>query len=862
MRLIPARPFVLALFATLLALAGSAVAQEAPPAHERYRTPSDDIVRILKAEPLPSVSLNPTRTHMLLQRRQAMPTIADLAEPMLRLAGRRINPANNAPHGSANIIGLTVKEVATGQERAVELPGEPRIQGVSWSPDGARFAFVLTHEDGSELWIGDAATAEARKLTERNLNTLVSGGFNWMPDGKTLLAFLIPEGRGPAPDEPRVPDGPVVQESAGRTSPVRTFQDLLQDQHDEALFDYYFTSRPVLMPIDGGEEKEVGPSAVYSGISASPTGRYLLVSRIMRPYSYMVTMGSFPETIEVLDLETMKAVELARLPLRDQTPIGGVDTGPRGHQWQDTAGVDRLLWAEALDDGNPRNKDVPHRDRIMALAAPFTEPPIELWRTQHRFAGINWLEGGARALVSEFDRDRRWSRTWLVDLSRPVTVQDAARTAAADPRDQIRANVRANDANDPVLIWDRSTQDRYGDPGRPVSITNAAGRNVVDVETVGGEEVIYLSGNGASPEGDRPFLDRMSLSTRESDRLWQNSGESFESFVAILDAADDAAGPTILTRHETPVEPPNYFRIDLGNNAEDARAQLTDFEHPAPQLREIRKELVTYQRDDGVTLSATLYLPPDYQEGQRLPLIVWAYPREFNDPAMASQVSGSPYRFTTIGGISHLFLLLEGYAIMDGATMPVVGDDPLTVNDTFIKQIVASAKAAIDYAAERGVADPERVGVGGHSYGAFMTANLLAHSDLFDAGVARSGAYNRTLTPFGFQSEERTFWEAPDVYFNLSPFMHADKIDEPLLLIHGEMDNNSGTFPEQSERLYHAVKGHGGTVRLVMLPYESHGYRAEESVMHTLAEMIDWFDQHVKQASPGAAPGNDEATGN
>jgi len=351
----------------------------------------------------------------------------------------------------------------------------------------------------------------------------------------------------------------------------------------------------------------------------------------------------------------------------------------------------------------------------------------------------------------------------------------------------------------------------------------------------------------------------MNLATLETDRLWQNSGERYESFIAFLES--DQERPTILTRHETPVEPPNYFAIDLGADDAGARRQITDFEHPAPQLRDVKKELVTYQRDDGVTLSATLYLPPGYEEADGpLPLIVWAYPREFNDAAMASQVSGSPYRFTTIGGTSHLFLLLEGYAIMDGATMPVVGDDPLTVNDTFITQIVASAQAAIDYAAERGVGDPQRVGVGGHSYGAFMTANLLAHSDLFDAGVARSGAYNRTLTPFGFQSEERTFWQAPDVYFNLSPFMHADQINEPLLLIHGQIDNNSGTFPEQSERLYHAVTGHGGTVRLVMLPYESHGYRGEESVMHVLAEMIDWFDEHVKNAADSPAPARDAAT--
>lgn len=131
-----------------------------------------------------------------------------------------------------------------------------------------------------------------------------------------------------------------------------------------------------------------------------------------------------------------------------------------------------------------------------------------------------------------------------------------------------------------------------------------------------------------------------------------------------------------------------------------------------------------------------------------------------------------------------------------------------------------------------------------------MTANLLAHSDLFRAGIARSGAYNRTLTPFGFQSERRTFWEAPEMYAKVSPFWYADKIKEPILLIHGEADNNQGTFPIQSERMFAAIRGNGGTARLVMLPLEAHGYAAKESTEHTLFEMVQWFDKWVKNAKP------------
>jgi len=175
-----------------------------------------------------------------------------------------------------------------------------------------------------------------------------------------------------------------------------------------------------------------------------------------------------------------------------------------------------------------------------------------------------------------------------------------------------------------------------------------------------------------------------------------------------------------------------------------------------------------------------------------------------------------------------------------------VGVEP---NDTFVEQLVSSAEAAVNAVVERGVVDPEKIAVGGHSYGGFMTAHLLAHTKLFKAGLARSGAYNRTLTPFGFQGEERTFWEATPTYIRLSPFAHAKKIAEnkrPLLLIHGENDENSGTHPMQSERLYNAVKGMGGIIRLVKLPFERHGYRARQSIMHALYEQDMWLQTYVE----------------
>ncbi len=772
---------------------------------EGYRKPPESIRKVLDAPPPPLVSISPKRDQMVLIDWVRYPPLADLAQPMLRLAGLRINPNTNGPHEPRQFVGFRIKTIPSGQERRIALPAGADLGAPVWTPDGKRFAFTLTRPNGIQLWLADAVAGTARQLPNIQLNAAYGTPVQWMPGGKTLLVQTVASGRGKVPAAPTVPPGPTIQESAGRAAPVRTYQDLLKNPHDEALFDHYATSQLTLVEASGGKAVPVGKPGIFADVEPSPDGKYLLVARNHRPYSYLIGYWAFPKKVEVWDRTGRPAHKLADLPLAERVPIGGVPTGPRGYHWMPTDPA-TLVWVEALDEGDPKKK-VAHRDRVRLLPAPFRTDPTDLAKTEHRYAGLHWIERGGQVLLSEYDRDRLWRRTWLID----------------------RANL------DRRLVWDLSVNDRYKAPGEPVYRTLANGHRAVRREG----NSIYLEGPGASPEGDRPFLDRLNLESLQAERLFHSPAGSYESFVALIDA------DRFITRRETLTEPPNYLLRSLGEAKPTA---LTRFPDPAPQLRSIQKRLVTYKRADGVPLSFTLYLPPDYKEGERLPTFVWAYPREYGDAATAGQVSGSPHRFTTITGISHLFLVLEGYAVLDNATMPVVGP-PETVNDTFIEQIVGSAKAAIDKAVELGVTDPERVAVGGHSYGAFMTANLLAHSDLFRTGIARSGAYNRTLTPFGFQSERRTVWEAPEVYTRLSPFMHAHKINEPLLLIHGEADDNPGTFPMQSERMYHAVKGNGGTVRYVELPHESHGYVARESVAHTLWEMASWCDRFLKQGS-------------
>ncbi len=744
---------------------------------------------------------------MLVFRTERHAPVADLAEPVVRLAGLRINPVNNGPHRAPRCVELLLQPLPDGKERAVVLPAGARITPPVWSPDGSHFAFLRFGSREVELWVGDGKRGAARRL-RGGINAAMGEPFQWMPDSQSLLCQTVVTNRSRPPAPPRVPGGPVVQETAGKIAPAPTYQDLLESPHEEDLFDYYATAQLAMVNSRTGATVPVGLPDVFSLVAPSPDGRLLLVSRIQRPYSYQLTVTGFPRAVEVWDMDGKVMLQLANLVLAEEVPIGGVRPGPRQYQWRPTSPA-TLVWMEALDGGDLRRR-VPYRDRVLMQDAPFIGKPTELARTEHRCQAVTWTERTDVALVREHQASRRWNRVWLVNPDAPTEPSK--------------------------LLWDVAVQDRYSDPGSPLQRPLANGFRVARVH----EGNLFLVGAGATPEGERPFLDSFNLATLRTERLFQSDESGHETVVALL--KPDAS--QFITRRESPIRPANYFIRAL---ADGGRKPITDFPDLMPQLRSIRKQLVTYQRPDGVPLSFTLYLPADHQPGQQLPTILWAYPREFNDVDTAGQVSTRANRYTTFTGASHLFLVTQGYAVLDNATMPIIGDTK-KANDTFLEQIISSAKAAVDKAVEMGVADPNRVGVAGHSYGAFMVANLLAHTDIFRAGIARSGAYNRTLTPFGFQNERRTLWEAPEVYSRMSPFMFANRVNEPLLLIHGEADNNPGTFPIQSERLYQAIKGNGGTSRLILLPHESHAYEARESVEHVLWETVQWFDRYVKRA--------------
>lgn len=804
---------VLGLFATTARAADELAYKRAPEA----------VRAVLDAPTFPTMRPSPTGARVLLTRTLRYPPIAQLAAPMLRLAGVRFDPSNRARAGSVDIVEMVIRDVADGRERKVALPSGARVTRTSWNPAGTMIAFVEASARELELWVADATTGKARRIPGVQLNGTLDDDITWLPDGESVVVRLVPRGLGAVPAATQTPIGPRIEDSARVDRPSSTYEarDLLRTPHDADLFEYYARSQLAVVDLRRGSVRRIGPVIAATDVSPSPDGRFLLVEHVERPYSFERPYRRFPTKVELWDRKGTRVRTIAELPLADRVPIGGVPTGPRDHTWLPNEPA-TLVWTEALDGGDSFAKVDAH-DRVMIAAV--GEDPVAAWTTKQRLGGIAWLEGGRTALVSEVDQDRHRVVTQIVDF---------AKTPAAGQ-----------------VVWDRSYDDSYGDPGAPVGRVLASGHTVVRVVDGG----IFLDGRGATETGERPFLDRLDLASRRTERLFRADADALEDFLAWV---DPGAG-TFLTRHESPSSPPNLVLRTLGAAIVDPAAgeatrsssarRLTDVRDPAPVLRKVGKQLVKYQRADGVQLSFTLYLPPDHQPGTPLPTILWAYPLDYTDRSAAGQVRGSPQEFTWITGPSPVFLALAGYAVLDDVAMPVVGPTP-GAYDTFVEQVIANAEAAIDKAVELGVTDRERVGVIGHSHGALMTANLLIYSDLFRAGVARSGAYNHTLRPFGFQNERRTLYQARKTYERLSPTLHADAVDEPLLLIHGAIDANPGTTPQQSEKLYEAVRGVGGTTRLVMLPFESHGYLARESTEHVIAETLEWFDRHVKAAGP------------
>lgn len=777
-----------------------------------YQKPPKEILDLADAPLPPLLRINSSGENTFLIYRKQFKSIAELSEKELRLAGLRINPANNISSRERYYYQIEILDVASGETTPVKgLPEEGKLSNFSWSPDEEKVAFTHATSNSLELWYFDFSRGEAEKLVDGNVNACLGTTFEWFKDSKALLVKLVPDDKQTLIDESlAIPTGPIVSENDGQEAQNRTYQDLLKNKNDE--FNFEQLSRATLAKVDlDGSISTWKEADMYEDMSFSPNGAYIMLTTIKKPFSYLVPYYRFPAVTEIYDLDGNLVSTVVETPLLEELPKGfmATYTGKRRINWRADKPAS-IYWVEALDGGDPE-VNVPYRDALFQQDAPFTGEPEYLLKVKNRYAGMYWGDD-SRAIAIDRWWSNRNTKSYLFNPSNP---------------DQ-----------EPKIIFDRNYQDRYNDPGNFVTERNKYGRSVLALRG----DWAHLIGRGYSEDGIRPFVDKMHLESGETSRLYQADGK--DQLEIILYGMDVDKG-TYLTRLESPSQYPSY---NLRNIETGELTPVTQFKNPFAAMQEVEKEILTYTRPDGVELSATLYLPPGYDKTkkEKLPMIMWAYPREYKDKSSAGQITSSALEFTYPYYGSPLYWVLRGYAILDDAAFPIIGEGEEEPNDSFIDQLVGNAKAAIDHVDSLGYIDRDRVAVGGHSYGAFMTANLLSHSNLFAAGIARSGAYNRTLTPFGFQAEERNYWEAPEIYYQMSPFMHADNMKTPLLLIHGEADNNSGTYPMQSERYFNALKGLGATVRLVVLPKESHGYTARESILHLLWEQDRWLEKYVK----------------
>jgi dipeptidyl aminopeptidase/acylaminoacyl peptidase len=779
-----------------------------------YKMPPKDIADMLLAKTSPNVSVSYMGEWMLFAESSSYPSVEELARPELKIAGLRINPNNFAPSRQNFINNLYLQNLVTGKQFKITGMPSPLYAGsVQWSPNDKKFAFTQTTNDRVDLYVIDLATQKAAKVNKSPLNVLFGSAYQWYDDN-TILYRAAVKPASQAPAKPLMPKGPTMQENYGKAAPRPTFQDLIKSPYDEKLFEFYMSCQ--LIKNINGTETRIGQPGIYGTISVSPDKKYLITRMIKKPFSYTVPAFGFPTLVCITDLNGKMIKQLADLPSSETAPSGNdnVQLAPRDFGWRDDEPA-TVTWCMPLDSGLIK-KNVDFHDIVYSLSAPFNTSPKELFRTKMRYRGISW---GTPTLALVFEG---------------LTGKQATVTSKYNPS-----------TGQMEKLLERNTTDNYSNPGSPVTVRNEYGRYVI-MTTDNGNKILMNNPTGSSPKGDLPFLASFDLNTKKTEIIWRCPEGYFENIVRVLNPEK----LIVLTRKENEKIVPNYWIKDLNTKSGDR--QITQFTDPYPQLDGVTKQKIKYKRADGVDLTGELYLPKGYDPKRdgKLPVFIWAYPAEFNSAADAAQIRGSEHRFTLLNWGSPVFYVTQGYAVLNNAEMPIVASSKdKKPNDDFINQLTMNAEAAINILDSMGVGDRNRAAVGGHSYGAFMTANLLAHTKLFKAGIARSGAYNRSLTPFGFQNEDRTYWQAPELYMEMSPFTYADKIKAPILLVHGEMDDNTGTYPIQSERMYNAIKGHGGTVKFLSLPYEAHGYRGRENILHMLDEQFTWLEKYVKNAN-------------
>lgn len=822
---------------------------------------------------------SPDRKWFMKLESEGLPTIVDFAKGHIYLGGLQVDTMafrarSLTTRGSHSI---TIINPENGATRTIPAPEGVDISGATWSPDGKSIGYVGSSAKATHLYLMDVASGRSNQLTKAPLNAVHVTGFSFSKDGSKVVAVLVPQPFKAAPKPPAVATTPLIRFTDGKVAKERIHASLLETPYDKELLEFYSTGQLAVIDVRSRAVKNIGAPAMIRAVNASQDAQHFRVTLLDKPFSYIVPTSSFGTTEQLWDATGKSLLTIARRPLREGEPdsaaVAAVDTAAANAALMDSVMRDKnILGWNPLGPGMLVVIRDLKADSIAAAAAsarggrgagrgagaqsgrggqggpPATGPsklaiwmpPFgatdlkEVYASSGRIGSATFTPDGKTLFLGVGNQNFAMR---LADTTKHFVLQNATVSAAGGGRGGRGGGPGGGG--------------RGGQPN-PLAGTVVTRDGLVAIAS--DNRTVFVSGTkqpGANWEKEGPvsWVDKLDIESGTRSRIFESAPGATETVVAAL---DDDYTRVILSR-ESPTEVPQSYLFDLKSNT---KTKLTNNVDPTPEVSQAIRKRLWATRPDGVRFVVDVTLPKDYREGTRLPGIIWFYPTEVSTQEAYDEgrQSTNINRYPTVSPRSAEIWTTQGYVVIQPQAIPVFGPQG-SMNDNYVNELRDGLYAVINAVVDAGYLDRERIGLWGHSYGAFSTVNAMVNTKWFKAGIAGDGMYNRSLTPFGFQRESRDFWQAQDVYLNMSPFFKADKLSGALLMYHQTEDQNVGTALISSIRMQHALQGLGKTSALFMYPYEDHGPATRETDLDQWARFIAWFDIYVKNAKkPAVVP--------
>jgi dipeptidyl aminopeptidase/acylaminoacyl peptidase len=853
--------------------AAAIAADKALLAKETYQMPPAEIAKLVSAPRHLNVSLtlpSPDRRLFLKQESEGLPSVQSFGKPHTYYAGLQVDTRANRARAltTRGGTGLSLIDATTGKSTAIMVPKGATVSSPSWAPDGKQLAFIANFDAASHVYVADVATGKSVQVTKTPLLATHVTTIDWTADGKSVVAVLLPDGRGVEPKKPDIAVGPQVRLwlDAGK-SPQRQFASLMEEPWEFEQLKYYSTGQLAVIDVKTKVARKVGTPQMIQSVDASPDGQVFRVTTLQEPFSYVVQVSSFGTSEQLWDASGKVVADLQKRPLREKPDSTQGGAGFGGAAAADgPAGKRMLSWMPsgvgmyyvAGDSAAPRGAPggaaggrggraggeggapaTARRERVMQWLPPYGATDTKLlYQADGAISSLSFTDDGKQLFIGTSANNT--GEIYHVDLAAPTEKHTIVKQRAYTPsfggggRGGAGGGRGAAAADDSLQF--------FANPGAMMTKRGANGGQVAMVSSDG---AVYLAGTQYFKDylqkAPRSFVDKITIKTGAKSRLFEGAADAVETVSTPL---DDDFSRAIVTR-EAPKQVADAYLRDMKAGT---MTKLTDNKDVAPEFTNAIRKRITVTRPDGFTFVVKLTLPADYKAGTKLPAMFWFYPYEYTEQAAYDRTlrTENVNAFASSGPRTMEYLTQVGYAVAN-FDPPVVGMDG-RMNDNYISDLVTNLSSVIDELDRQGYIDRTRLGIGGHSYGGFSTMNALAHTPFFKAGIAGDGMYNRSLTPTAFQSERRDFWQAQKTYTEMSPFFYADKIQGAVMMYHSIEDQNVGTAPESSIRMMQALRANGKTASMYMYPYEDHGPATKETLLDQWARWTAWLDLYVKNA--------------